>query len=159
MFRQLSGGWPPDDFVGEHRPPAGHEVVLIRVIQAQPAVALVHRPVPGRLVHRQPGPPALPVLLVPLGPLAVQVSRPGRRGYRVKVRITTAPATAAADGEPVLGQDPQRGRRRRRAQPGRPGHLGAARLGAVEHLVDERGRPAQDQERRVYPVDAASSPT
>ena len=67
-------------------------------------------------------------------------------------------APAAALGEPVPGQDTQRGRRRRGAQPGRPGHLGAARFGDVEHLVDKRGRPAQDQERRVYPVDAAGPP-
>ena len=45
------------------------------------------------------------------------------------------------------------------AQPGRPGHLGAARLGAVEHLVDEPGRAAEHQERRVYRVDPARSPT
>ena len=53
------------------------------------------------------------------------------------------------------GQDPQRVGRRRAAQPGRPGHLGAAGLGAVEHLVDEPGRPAEHQERRVDRGDPA----
>jgi hypothetical protein len=40
-------GRPADDVVGEHRPAAGREVVLVGVVQAQPAVAFVDGPVPG----------------------------------------------------------------------------------------------------------------
>src|SRR5207244_3379331 len=100
--------------------------------------------------------PALPVLPVPLGPLAVDPGRAGGFGDVVKAGITAAPAAAAALGEPVLGQDPQRGRRRRGAQPGRPGHLGAAGLSAVEYLMDEPGCATKEQEGRVYTVDPAS---
>src|SRR5689334_1043148 len=69
---------PAHDVI-QHRPAAeqhGRPVVL--VVQAEP-------PVPGRRdgtagagALPEPGPPALPVLAVPFGPLAVQVSRPGR---------------------------------------------------------------------------------
>ena len=87
-------GWPADAVVGEHRPPAGHEVVLVRVIQGPPAVPLVHGPVPGGLVLREPGPPALPVLPVSLLPLPLQVGRAGRRGHVVQGGTTAAPAAA-----------------------------------------------------------------
>ena len=105
---------------------------------------------PGGLVLSEPGPPALPVLPVPLGPLAVDLGRVDRLGDIIQDGTATAPSAAAALGEPVLGQDPQRGRRRRGAQPRRPGRLGAAGLGAVEYLVDEPGCAAKQQERRVY---------
>jgi hypothetical protein len=157
LSRTSADGGPRINVGGEHRPPAGREVVLVRVIQAQPAVALASRPVPGGLVLSEPGPPALPVLPVPLGPLTVDPGRAGGFGDVVKAGITATPAAAAALGEPVLGQDPQRGRRRRGAQPRRPGHLGTADLSAVEHLVDEPGCAAKQQEHRVYAVDPPST--
>jgi hypothetical protein len=107
-----------DDGVGEHRPAAGHEVVLVRVVQGPPAIALVRRPVPGRLVLPEPGPPPLPVLFVPGLSFPLQVGGSGGLGDGVQASITAAPAAAAALGEPVLGQGPQRGRCRRGAQPG-----------------------------------------
>ena len=71
---------------------------------------------------------------------------------------TAAPSARAALGETVLGEHPQRGRHCRRAQPGRPGDLGAAGSLRAEHLVHQRGRAAEHQERRVRRLDAASSP-
>ena len=112
VLRSSPGGHrrrPADDVVAEHRPPAGHEVVLVRVIQGPPAVPFVHRPVAGGLVLPEPGPPALPVLPVPPGPLAVDRGRAGRLGDIIQDGITAAPSAAAVFGEPVLGQDPQRG--------------------------------------------------
>jgi hypothetical protein len=57
---------------------------------------------------------------------------------------------------PLLGQDPQGGRRRRRAQPGGPGHLGVTGLVRAELLVHERCRPTKHQKRRVRHLGPAS---
>ena len=67
----------------------------------------------------------------------LQVGRAGRLGNVVQGGITAAPAARAAFGEPVLGEHPQRSRGGRRAQPGRPGDLGAACFRLVKHLIDE----------------------
>ena len=78
-------------------------------------------------------------MLVPFGPLAAQVSRGSRRGHGIEVRGPALPAVAAALGEPVLGQDPQRRRCCRRAEPGGTSHLRGAVLGDIECLVDQAG--------------------
>src|SRR5206468_9937290 len=151
---------PADKVLTKHWPTAEQQrLPFAFVVERPPAITGGDYGVTRAGVLREPGPPRFPVLLVAFGSLAVQVSRPGRRGHRVKAGITTAPAAAAALGEPVLGQCPERRRDGRGREPGRPGHLGTAGLVAVEHLVDEPGCAAEDQERRVYPVDTASSPT
>ena len=66
-----------------------------------------------------------------------RLGRAGRLGDVGQGDGTAAPAARASLGEPVLGEHPQRGRRRRRAQPGRPGDLGAACFRLVKHLIDE----------------------
>ena len=70
---------PALSVIREHRPPARHRS---RTRPGRPGTTsrrARHRPVPGSLVLPEPGPPALPVLPVPLGPLAVDVGRAGRR--------------------------------------------------------------------------------
>jgi hypothetical protein len=57
-------------------------------------------------------------------------------------------------GKAVLGKHSQRGRDRRRAQPRRPRHLGAAGPRVPESLVHEPGRTAKDQEHRMDRLDA-----
>ena len=159
LSRASAEGGPAHDIIAQHRPAARHEVVLGRVVQRPPAIALVHRPGTGALVLPEPGPPALPVPLVPLFALALKVGRAGRLGDVGQGDGTAAPSARAVLGEPVLGEHPQRGRHCRRAQPGRPGDLGAAGSLRAEGLVHQRGRAAEHQERRVRRLDAASSPT
>ena len=103
---------------------------------SQPSRSL-SRPVPGGLVLSEPGPPALPVLLVPLGPLAVQVQprrstrrrRPGwhhrgasRRGRARRARARPGPAarpTSPRGSAGPPGPPRRRGPRCRRAPGGR----------------------------------------
>jgi hypothetical protein len=56
----------------------------------------------------EPGPPGLPVLPVPLGPFAVDLSGAGRLGDVIQAGGTAPPAVRAAFGEPLLSEHPQR---------------------------------------------------
>src|SRR5258705_5891550 len=96
-------GWSALKVIAQHRPAARHEVIFVRIVQGPPAVALVHEPVTGGLVLPEPGPPALPVLLVPFGSLAVNLGGTGRLSDVVQGDSAAAPADAATLGEPVLG--------------------------------------------------------
>lgn len=136
-FPDRSRRRPAYDVASEHRPPARHEVVLVRIIQGQPAVSLIHGPGAGGLVPTERGPPALAILLVPRLPLPLQHSRAGRLSHVGQGDGTATPSARATLGETVLSQHPERSRRRRRAQPARPGDLGAACFRLVKHLIDE----------------------
>jgi transcriptional regulator with XRE-family HTH domain len=147
------------ELIAQHRPAAQeHRGPLILIVQAQPAVTWRRDHVTRSDIHPEPGPPPLPVLLIPLGPLAVQFGRADRLGDVIQGDTTAPPSARTTFGEAVLGEHPQRGRRRRRAQPGRPGDLGAAGRIGVEDLVCQRRRAAEHQERRVRRFNAASSP-
>jgi transcriptional regulator with XRE-family HTH domain len=153
---RLGRGRPAHDVISDHRPPARREVVFVRVVQRPPAIALVHWPGPGSLVLPEPGPPAFPVPLVPRFALALQVGRSGRLGDVGQDRRPAPPAAAAALGQPMLSEYPQRHRHCRHSEPGGPGDLGAASSLRTERLVHERGRAAEHQERRVYRVNPAA---
>src|SRR5437588_2883101 len=125
------------EILAEHRPAAEQQrLPSALIVKRPPAVTWRHDSVTRAGVHRESGPPALPVLLIPRSAVAPRLSCADGLGDVIKARGPAAPAAPAALGETVPGQDPQRGGRRRRAQPGRPGHLGAARLVGVEHPVD-----------------------
>jgi len=82
VFRGPIAGGPAHEVIAQHRPPARHEIVFVRVVQAQPAVALVHRLVTGILVLPEPGPPAVAVLPVPLRALDATVHSRKPRNLR-----------------------------------------------------------------------------
>jgi len=153
---RLGRGRTAHKVLTQHWPAARRKVVLVRVVQRPPAIALVHWPGPGALVLPEPGPPALPVLPVPLLPFPLQVGRAARLSDVHQGDGPAAPSARAAFGEPVLGEHPEGDRHCRRSEPRSPGHLGAARSLRAQGLVRQRGRATEHQERRVYRVDPAT---
>src|ERR1700744_3680908 len=145
----ISSWRPADDIPGQHRPAAGHEVVLIRIVEGVPPVTLVHGYMPGTLVSAETNPPALPVLLIPLGPLPVNLSRTSRLGDVVQAGITAAPAAGPTAGQAILSQEPERRPRRRRTEPGGPRDLAAPAPAPAKSLIDQRSCAAENQEHRM----------
>lgn len=76
-LRGISGPdrWrPADDIAGEHRPPAEQRRLPFALVVHWPkAVTRCHDGVTPAGILRESGPPALPVLLVPIGPLALDL--------------------------------------------------------------------------------------
>jgi hypothetical protein len=109
---------PAHEIIAQHRPAAEqHGGPLVLVIQAEPAITRCHGGITGSGVLPEPGPPALLSCLY-------CSARADRLGDVIQAGGPAPPSSGTSFSEPVPGRDPQRGRRRRGAQPGRPGHLG-----------------------------------
>src|SRR5580704_7229528 len=155
---RLGYRWPAHEVVGEHRPPA-HLVVFVFIVQRPPAVPRCHGQALRSLVLPEPGPPAFPVLPVPLLPLSLQRGCAGRLGDVGQGDTTAAPPGRAAVGETVLSEHAEGSRHCRRGQPGRPGHFGTAYRVRIKNLVHQPGRAAEDEKGRVNRLDSARPPT
>ena len=101
--------WPALEILTHDRPPARHEVVLVRIVRTTSRHAR-YRTVPGGLVLPEPSPPVLPVLPVSRLALLLNANRTGRHRNGVQARGSAPPPARAALGEPVLSQRPERGR-------------------------------------------------